>query len=204
MPRLGRTPSIKTSPSTSHTSSTSPSRHPSSSSAPRTASPTRSPSPSSPRSPHRTDSFETHSPKQETAPKSPTTQEGGGDGWETVSSKKKSRVQRPADPDRQYNQSLNEIHNSLNTSVNRMSRREYGEVKVAKGDLGRIHNELTKQYHNKPIPGTDGREKYYVTQQNFQRKGGGFNITAHDVSRNGKDKSKTNEQTSWLNLHIVS
>ncbi|KFE62488.1 hypothetical protein [Hyalangium minutum] len=196
MPRLGAA-SFKSTPS--FTSSLRPSA---STSTPRTSSPPRSPSPSAPQSPSRRDSFETRSPKQETAPKSPTQQEGG-DGWETVSSKKKPRVQGSADPDRQFKQSLQQVHNSLDASVSRMSQREYGEVKVPRNGLKRLHEELTKQYHRQEIPGTNGREQYYVTRQDFFKKGGGFNITAHDVSRNGKDISKQNERTSWLNLHVV-
>lgn len=184
-------PATKSSPSTSRTSPTPSSRPTINTSAPRT--------PSSPSSPHRSDSFETRSPKQETAPKSPSQE--SNDGWETVSSKKKPSGQRPVDPERRYNQSLQQIHNSLDTSVNKNSAREYHTVKVSKEDIGRIHGDLKAQYHNQPIPGTNGRERFYVTQPDW-KKAGGFNITAHQFSKNGQDMTKQGGQKSWLNLHV--
>jgi hypothetical protein len=166
---------------------------------PRTPQPTlprspQAPAPSTPRSPGR-DTFETRSP----SPSTPRTQPADNDGWETVGPKKPTRP-TTVDPDRRFNQNLTQIDNTLSSAASGKGDM-YGTVTVPKADLARIHADLRERYHGKPVPGSPN-ERYYVTQQSFGRKAGGFNITAHEY-KNGVDLSQRDGRSSRFNIHIL-
>jgi hypothetical protein len=164
----------------------------------------RSPSspqgPTAPRSPGR-DTFETR-PGGPSNPQPRTSNPpADDDGFEVVGPKKKNNGPKTFDPDRRVNQSRTEIDQKLSSAAaNRGDM--YGSVNVQRSDLGRLHGDLRAQYHNKPVPGYPN-ERYYVTAQQAQRKGGGFNITSHQFNKNGVDTTIRDGTPPRFNIHVL-
>ncbi|SEU22867.1 hypothetical protein [Stigmatella erecta] len=161
--------------------------------------PLQSPAPTTPRSPGR-DTFDTRSPGPSTPQPRTSPPPADNDGWETVGPKKPTGP-KTFDPDRRFNQNLTQIDNKLSSAAGGKGDM-YGTVTVPKNDLARIHADLRERYHGKPVPGYPN-ERYYVTNQSFGRKAGGFNITSHEYNKNGVDLSRQDGRSSRFNIHIL-
>ncbi|ATB29259.1 hypothetical protein [Melittangium boletus] len=162
--------------------------------------PAQNPVQSTPRGPGR-DSFEPRSGGPSTSQPRTSPPPADNDGWETVSSKKKPSGPKTFDPDRRFNQSLTEIDNKLSSSAAGKGDM-YGTVNVQKSDLSRLHGDLRNRYHGQQVPGYPN-ERYYVTNQSAQRKGGGFNITSHEFNKNGVDTTIRDSTKTRFNIHIL-